>query len=320
MAFGKKKLKIFRLSKKQVIYLSIAIVLTTTVIVLGALKFQEYEKQLKGFKTGLCREVFVASQKINAGASFQEGEFYLETAYSSLSTDKYATSEDFGKTIAISVEAGTPVLKSMLYDEEIKKDMREEELNMILLASNLNKNQYIDLRIGFANGEDYIVLSKKKVRDIKLESNTIWMWLDEKEILTLSSAIVDAYLHTGTKLYTVSYVAPSVQDKAINNYPVNKDVLEIIKNNPNIVLEARQGLSAEMRMQLEERINKLSKEASNSIDSKVKEEAVNRGMVIQKETQEVNQQENTETQLQKNKTKDNNSNNIKEETEGEFFY
>lgn len=320
MAFGKKKFKLLRLSRKTIGYIIIGILLLIAIAGLILTKFLGYEKQLKSLKTGLKREAFIATQKINAGASFQEGDFYFETVYSDLSLDKYATSEDFGKTVAIAIEPGTPVLKSMLYEEEIKKDIREEELNMILLASNLEKNQYVDLRIGFPNGEDYIVLSKKKVRNIKLESNTIWLWLEEKEILTLSSAIVDAYLHTGTKLYTVSYVAPSIQDKPINNYPVNRDVLQIIKSNPNIVAEARQGLSEEMRILLEERLSKLSKEASSSIDSRIKEEAINRGMVIQKESEALNSDQNVKNEAQKSDNIESNTNNKQEETEGEFFY
>ena len=54
----------------------------------------------------------------------------------------------------------------------------------------------------------------------------------------MSSAVVDAFLHTGTMLYAVTYVAPDVQAAATVTYPANGYVQDLIQTNPNIIASA----------------------------------------------------------------------------------
>ena len=59
--------------------------------------------------------------------------------------------------------------------------------------------------VQFPSGQDYIILSKKKID--RLQYPAFWTTLSEQEILLLSSALVDAYLHNAT-LYALTYVEP----------------------------------------------------------------------------------------------------------------
>lgn len=238
-----------------------------------------YETQIEELKLQNYydkRVVLAPLHDIMAGELITEDKFMEMQITSSLSPESYMTKEDIGKYAIIDIAANTPIMKVMLTEEIIKDDLREQEFNMILLPSNIKKDQYIDLRIGFSNGEDYIVLSKKKVRDIDLNTNTIWLWMDEQDILTASSAIVDAYLHKATKLYTVIYVEPSIQKPALPTYPVNQSVLAIMQENPNIVAEAQEALSLDTRQYLEERLAQLSAEDIANVDQGIKEEYTNR--------------------------------------------
>ena len=54
----------------------------------------------------------------------------------------------------------------------------------------------------------------------------------------MASAIVDASLVEGTVLYAVPYIAPDIQDEAIQTYPSNPEVQKLISENPNIVNKA----------------------------------------------------------------------------------
>ena len=73
------------------------------------------------------------------------------------------------------------------------------------------------------------MLSKKQIKDIIPEENTVRLWLDESEIHNISSAIIDAYIHPGTKIYVVTYIMPELQEAAIPFYAANEDVLDLMR-------------------------------------------------------------------------------------------
>ncbi|MEC0239535.1 SAF domain-containing protein [Paenibacillus dokdonensis] len=160
------------------------------------------------------------------------------------------SSDASGMKIAkIDLKKGTALTVAMIYEQEpLLADLRNRELQAIALPSNLREHDVIDVRVQFPTGQDYIVLSKKKID--KLISPAMWITMTEQEILSLSSAMVDAYLHDA-KLYAVTYVEPEMQDKAIPTYPVNKEVLKLIDSDPNIVKKAEQKLSEAVRVSLE---------------------------------------------------------------------
>lgn len=287
MSFGKKKRKWVKFLVLILTVVVLLLAVTAGLYVLYSSKVEEissnYETEIQLLRydaTALKRIVWLSHEEIKAGTILQKEQLYSSEMSSSLLQGLFMTEEDFDKVLLVDVEPEVPIMQSMLFEEVIGKDTREEELNMIFLPSNLELNCYVDVRIGFPNGEDYIVLTKMKVRGRDLNNNTLWLWMDEKEILTLSSAIVDAYLHKGTKLYTVTYVAPTIQEEALPNYPVNVDVLKVIQGNPNIMEEARQGLSDDVRKLLDIRLSLLSEEALSSVDQGIKQEVSDRSLVI----------------------------------------
>ncbi|MEC0371509.1 SAF domain-containing protein [Paenibacillus chibensis] len=158
------------------------------------------------------------------------------------------------KIAKIELKKGTALTDAMIYDKEpLAADLRNRELQVVALPSNLVEHEVIDVRIQFPTGQDYIVLPKKTID--KLASPSIWITLNEQEILSFSSAMVDAYMHDA-KLYAVTYVEPQMQDKAIPTYPVNTEVLKLIASNPNIVKKAEQKLSEALRTSLEKDLAK----------------------------------------------------------------
>jgi hypothetical protein len=143
----------------------------------------------------------------------------------------------------------------MFYEEGVTpSDLRNEEFKTIVLPDDLKLNQYVDVRIKFPTGQDYIVLSKKKIN--KLEGSTVYLAMDEKETLLMSSATVDAYVQ-GATIYAVSYVDPYVQGKSAVDYPVNARVKDLIISDPNILTQAKQGLEEWARMNLESALNEM---------------------------------------------------------------
>ena len=125
--------------------------------------------------------------------------------------------------------------------EKTQDDTREQEFNMIVLPTQLQENDYIDIRLRLPSGQDYIVVSKKKV--LNADEITMWIRLTEDEILTLSNAIVEAYQIDGTLLYATKYIEPGLQNAASVTYVPTRSVLQLINSNPNVIQTAKDELA-----------------------------------------------------------------------------
>ncbi len=143
----------------------------------------------------------------------------------------------------IDLKSGTVLSTDMIAetDDKTQDDTREQEFNMIILPTQLQVDDYIDIRLRLPSGEDYIVVSKKKI--LNTDEITVWIKLAEDEILTLSNAIVEAYQIDGTLLYATTYVEPGVQPPASVTYIPTRAVSQLINSNPNVVQTAKDELA-----------------------------------------------------------------------------
>lgn len=174
-----------------------------------------------------------------------------------------------GKGVKIELRKGTPITLGMLFEEEVTpRDLRNREMKSIWLPSNLRQDDVVDIRIQFPTGQDYIILSKKRID--KLSSPAFWTTLNEQEILLFSSAMVDAYIHKAS-IYALTYVEPEMQDKAVPNYPPNQEVIQLIKSDPNIIQRAEQQLESSIRSALDRDLSKVN--SSETIQSAAQNEA-----------------------------------------------
>lgn len=163
-------------------------------------------------------------------------------------------------------------------DEIASDDLRLQEYNMLLLPVKVDVDDYIDVRLTLPSGQDYIVISKKRIVDIM--EDTIWLKLTEEEILTMSNAIVEAYQMIGSKLYVNLYTEPGLQADATPTYAVSQAVLKVIENNPNIRQTAKKELfDRYTQAQMDQRTNDINsalaqyaEEAKENIETKLKEE------------------------------------------------
>ena len=132
-------------------------------------------------------------------------------------------------------------------DNTVQDDVRRQEYNVVVLPIDLATGDYVDIRLMFPNGQDFIVVSKKEVEipmvgDTDSET-TMWVDLSEDEILHMSCAIVDAARVVGAKLYATKYTDPGMQKAATPTYVVNSDTSALLTNNPNILESAMTELS-----------------------------------------------------------------------------
>lgn len=155
--------------------------------------------------------------------------------------------------------------------KDITDDLRIHKYTYIELTEKMKKGDYIDIRISFANGADFILLSKKQIGDIVYgnpemgSENALWLYMTEEEILRLSSGAVDAYLNEGSVIYAISYVEDS-QKEAYVTYPVNDVVRQMIADDPNIVAKAENVLEWSRFRELNEEEETKKAEEETSLD------------------------------------------------------
>ena len=146
----------------------------------------------------------------------------------------------------IDIPKGTVITEKMLAlkseavtdTNSINSTYRLVEYSMIMLPTELQKGDTIDVRISYPNGQDFIVVAKKVVE--KSDSTSIWLKLKEDEILKMNSAIIESYSVEGAKMYAVNYTQPGVQAAANANYPVSDKVYELLVQDPNIATAIQQ--------------------------------------------------------------------------------
>lgn len=116
-----------------------------------------------------------------------------------------------GQIAKYNLVRNSTAVSSMVSNKIITQDVRIQEINTIVLPTDLMENDFVDIRIMYPSGVEYIVLAQKQVS--KISGTTIWMDMSEEDTLMLNSAIVDTYLTEGSKLYAVRYTDPTTQIK-----------------------------------------------------------------------------------------------------------
>ncbi|WP_172250858.1 SAF domain-containing protein [Saccharibacillus deserti] len=235
-----------------------------------------YERQIEEMNAERI-PVFALKRDIRAGEKIESDDLAeIEVVKATVPSDMPGKEDAVGRYAKVSLPRNTPVSSSMLYEGEVTpKDLRNQEFRLIELPSRLQTGEFIDVRVKFPTGEDFIVLSKKRTE--QLASGTVWLRMNEREILTMSSAIVDAYLNDAS-IYAVTYVEPGLQQAAAVTYPSNARVLDLIENDPNIVQRAVTELERRMRDKLETGLDLLTpEEIQKYINNKANSAVINPG-------------------------------------------
>jgi len=103
----------------------------------------------------------------------------------------------------------------------------------------------------------------------------------------MSGAIVDAYIFTGTKLYTTKYIEPNLQEASIITYQPSVSSLILMEQDENIVDRASKELNKQLREELEKRLTaKIIIDVPAVEPSLPEENQQSDDYLIQEETQE----------------------------------
>ena len=212
------------------------------------------------------------------------GSYYIEKngnkEYIELSESPIIAKVNMNKNSIITIDM---VSKS---DEKTTNDLRKVEYNVLVLPSQLETGEYIDVRLSLPTGQDYIVVSKKQVEVPQINGvdseDTIWLKLTEDEIITMNSAIVDTFRTIGATLRVVTYTEAGIQDAATPTYVPTGEVMQLINSDPNIVQQAKQELvqrymtdQERVRGNINSNISSSGEDGKENLKTKIEESVTN---------------------------------------------
>lgn len=263
-----------RKKRNRMLIMIVVIVLLALIIC----SFFEYSKiqDLKAanimYQTELSNNqqtVYVATDFINAGDivtdTGENANVEKQTVYTGLESYNYITESEMNTRAKVDIAAGVPVMYNMVTDVVVDNDTRDYEISVANLTTDQKENDVVDIRVIFPNGEDYVILSKKQITNLNLENCVFTSQLNEEEILRFASAIVDAYMTTGARIYTTRYVEENIQETSTPNYPVRETTIALINSDPNVVTKATETLNLEARLSLEQRLGTLTEDELDAV-------------------------------------------------------
>ena len=233
------------------------------------------------------KTVYVLGSAVSSGNSIDAGNLKKVNLDSTAVPQNAITLGDITeKTVAkIDISAGEVVTSAMVSeaDDTVTDSLRLQEYNMLSIASQIQTGDFIDIRLRVPSGQDYIIVSKKKVEIPTIDgvesANTIRVKMAEEEILTMSSAIVEAYWATGSVLYATTYAEPGIQEQATPTYLASDKVIELMNNDPNIETVAKNALftrynstASSVRGNITSILNSYSADGNTNVQSGVKDE------------------------------------------------
>ena len=196
-------------------------------------------------------EVVFAGYKDGERIISEEDLDYIEIpAY--LITDHMMTDakDVVGKITKIDLKPGAIFEDTMLMDYEIHADDRELDIVLTEMPIGLEPGDYVDLRVSFPLGEDFVCMVKKRVAGIN--SNTVKLIVNEEDVHHYESVKADMALYTSTKLYTTKYIEFGLQPAASTYYPVTNEVMKTLIQDPNINTEDwKQNVDARYELEME---------------------------------------------------------------------
>ena len=225
------------------------------------------------------RTVYVVSTDVASGSGIQisaiDGDtertanVSQEVADNKVVPENFATASDFYTDESLSqarsdlvakidLKQGTILTKDMLTtsSEQVTNDLRKQEYNMLSLPTDLVSGDFVDVRIRFGNGQDYIIAAKKQVTIPTIAGapaeGVININLSEDETIAMSSAIIETYQLKTAEMYVSRYTDPGMQVAAIPTYPVNAEALNLMDSNPNLLEEAKKAIASRYNRNLRE--------------------------------------------------------------------
>lgn len=178
--------------------------------------------------------VYATTEDVKAGGDVDlEKVSTIEIPKSSVPENAVTDESDLeGKQYKIGLKANSYITKDMLIDYKLNNNQRTLDIVMSETPIGIEVGDYVDVRIAFPEGQDYIALSHKKV--VGISNNTLKLIVVEHDFYRYESMKTDMALYDTTKIYASTYVEAGIQKSAKNYYPVRFNLAKQSLRDPNM--------------------------------------------------------------------------------------
>ncbi|MDX8360760.1 SAF domain-containing protein [Cytobacillus sp. IB215316] len=226
-----------------------------------------YENELTSLENtlnqiGELKPVYTVLAKTEPGQVIKQEDLSIIKLPESVVGEHFITkpAQILGRYYKVGIETGTPLSRDLVMYDEPDDTVREYDIVLDYIPIGLIEGDYIDFRITYPFGEDYIVFSHKRIYEIN--GKTIKVRLNEQEIHFYQAALVDYFQlkGVGAAIYINKYVEPGIQKSAEAYYAVPENIVSVIEVDPNIVVMEDQEKNNKVREMIDEQFADLSEE------------------------------------------------------------
>lgn len=242
--------------------LVIVIVICTIIVTMLNKKTSDYKQQIVDRDTtissitqqwqelGPAVQGLVLIKDVSGGQEIRADnwqEFFTPVTYPERLNLSVVAPSSFTSTkyIRAGMSVGSVLTTDDIMDKRHEDSQRYYDIILDEYPVGLTPGKFIDIRVRFPFGQDFIALSHKEVKE--LNGPTIKLVLSEQEIYTYNSMLTDKVLYQA-KLYSIEYLDTGAQQAADNFYPLNHNMQELLLKNPNAldIVRSEMKLSREL--------------------------------------------------------------------------
>lgn len=222
--------------------------------------------------------VFQLNTDAKSGTQMQDFQFSeVEVPEYSIPENAIMSLEDIeGFYYKITLSSGTIITKDMLMQQKLTDDERTLDVVLDEIPIGIEVGDYVDIRIAFPLGQDYIAMTHKEV--VEINGSTLKLIVTQQDFYAYQSMQTDEALFSSTKAYGSTYIEGGVQAAAQQYYPVSLDVLKTMLLDPNIdtsdysdVLKRREQLEEQLLNSEKVTINDTVTNGKQTLADKFKE-------------------------------------------------
>ncbi len=168
--------------------LLIGLVIAGITITVSVMTVKSYENGTnKKYKKLFIKEVVSLKRDVIQGEIIKDEDVKKTEVHRNNAPANQASKSDVvGKIAKYNIPKNIPLVEGMFSEDVIAQDMRTLEYNTILMPSDLAEQDFVDVRVRYPSGVDYVVLKQKKVE--KIANTTMWFNVNEEEMLLMNGA------------------------------------------------------------------------------------------------------------------------------------
>lgn len=247
--------------RKRLLFVSLVIVVQVMLFYLCQatvrhITVEKYEALLEEKELVLAeagRTVYITRTEVRAGERFTEENTERRRLLCEQNQESLAT-DVLGMTACADLSEGVILNTALCCKEEYAATERQCIFTNIGFAEEFSSNAVVDVRIRYANDENYCVLKKKRLqRDEGAERSCVF-FLTEEEQLFMSAAQYDVDVYEGAELYLVGFMEERLQEEALSEYVPSVQILAQLRGWSERYKDSFPA-RCELRTELEKRLN-----------------------------------------------------------------